>query len=264
MTIVQSLLLGIVQGLTEFLPVSSSGHLVVMKNLFGVTEVPVLFDVLLHVATLGVVVIVFRKRIGALLLSCVRWIGRRSTPDDAENLRLSWVILVATFITGALGLALGSLEVGRFPKIVGGLFIVTAIVLVAVRSARGTADYSRIGLRHALFAGIGQSLGVLPGISRSGITISAALVSGVKRERAGEFSFLLSIPAILGALLVTLRDAGALAATVSAPALVVGIAASFAAGWAALVVLLWLVRSARLYLFAFYLVPLGVASLLFL
>lgn len=264
MTLLQSVLLGIVQGVTEFLPVSSSGHLVVMKNVFGVTEVPILFDVLLHVATLAVVIVVFRRRIGAVLASCLRWIARRHGETDAENLRLAWVILLATVFTGAIGLGLGSLEVGRFPKVVGGLFLVTALILVAIRTARGDTSYGGIGVKHAIIAGVAQGFGVLPGISRSGITISAALFTGVKRENAGEFSFLLSIPAILGALLVTLRDAGELAAAVSLPALAAGIVAAIVSGWAALVLLLWLIRSARLYLFAFYLVPLGVLSLLFL
>ncbi|NBB91013.1 MAG: undecaprenyl-diphosphatase [Spirochaetes bacterium] len=263
MSVLEAILLGVVQGLTEFLPVSSSGHLAVLKHLFGQSDVPVLFDVLLHVSTLGVVVLVFRDRIGAIIASLVRWVARRSDAEsDAKNLRIVVLALLATVVTGVLGLAISRLEAGRYPKLVGVLFLVTAAILVTTRFARGTRGYAEMGAGRALLVGFAQGLGVFPGISRAGITISAGLLSGVARREAAEFSFLISIPAILAALGVTLRDATELAATVPLASLISGLVSSFVVGLLSLRLLLRLVRGGRLYLFALYLVPLGILTIL--
>lgn len=261
MTVLQSVILGVVQGLTEFLPVSSSGHLVLFKEFFAVTEVPILFDVILHVSTLIVVVIVFRSAVWRILRSIGRWVGRRSDESDAADLRVAWVIIVATVITGAMGIFIGELGVNRYPIVVSILFIVTGLVLLATRFVRPTADYGQIGLKTAVLTGFAQGLGVFPGISRSGITIAGSLFSGLRRERAGEYSFLLSIPAILGALVLSLRDLGELNRLVSTPALIGGALSSFVVGLFSLLLLLRLVRNGQLYLFAIYLIPLGLAGL---
>ena len=254
MTIAQALLLGAVQGATEFLPVSSSGHLAVLKAVLDVGDVPILFDVILHIATLIVVVFVFRQRIWGILRSIGRWIARRANETDGDNLRLTWVIIVATGITAVIGLGIGQLNIGASPRVVSALFIVTGLILIASRFFSGTRDYREIGLRD----------GVFPGISRSGITISAGLVSGLNREKAGEFAFLVSIPAILGAFILTIRDAGELSESVGALPLTVGFVAALIVGTAALTVLLRLVRSGKLFYFAIYLIPLGVAGLILL
>lgn len=264
MTILEALLFGALQGVTEFLPVSSSGHLAILKSLLELAEVPVLFDVILHIATLVVVIAVFRARIWMILRSVGRWIARRNDASDAESLRLTWVIILASAVTAGLGLALNELNVGASPKTVSALFIVTGLLLVVARFARGSDRYVSIGVKHGVLTGIGQGLGVLPGISRSGATITAALLSGMDRERAGEFAFLISIPAILGAFALTLREAGELSSVVSAPALVVGFIASLLVGLASLALLLRLVKGGRLYLFSFYLLPAGVLGLIFL
>jgi undecaprenyl-diphosphatase len=262
-SVFEALMLGVVQGLTEFLPVSSSGHLAVLKHLFGQGDVPVLFDVLLHVSTLGVVVLVFRGRIGAIIVSLARWVGRRADHEtDAENLRIVVLALLATVVTGVLGLGISGFEAGRYPKLVGVLFLVTALILVSTRFTRGNRGYGEMGAGRALLAGFAQGLGVFPGISRAGITISAGLLSGVARREAAEFSFLLSIPAILGALMLTLRDAGELAAAVPPASLIAGLVSSFVVGLLSLRLLLRLVRGGRLYLFALYLVPLGILTIL--
>jgi len=264
MTIVQALLLGAVQGAAEFLPVSSSGHLAVLKSILEVGDVPILFDVILHIATLIVVVYVFRQRIWGIVRSIGRWIARRTNEADGENLRLAWVIIVATVITAVIGLGVGQLEIGASPRIVSALFIVTGFILIGSRFFSGTRDYREIGLRDGLIVGFSQGLGVFPGISRSGITITAGLVSGLNREKAGEFAFLVSIPAILGAFILTLRDAGELSQSVGAVALAVGFIAALIVGMAALTVLLRLVRSGKLFYFAIYLIPLGIVGLILL
>lgn len=263
MSVLEALLLGTVQGLTEFLPVSSSGHLAVLKHLFGRGDVPILFDVLLHISTLGVVVIVFRRRIGAILVSLARWAGRRATAGaDGENLRIVVLALPATVVTGVLGVVISGFDPGGSPTLVGVLFLATAGILIATRYARGTRGYDGMGPGRALLAGFAQGLGVFPGISRAGITISAGLLSGVARREAAEFSFLISIPAVLGALVLTLPDLADLTATVPPAALLAGVVSSFLVGLLSLRLLLRLVRGGRLYLFAIYLVPLGIITLI--
>jgi len=271
MNTLQSTLLGALQGVAEFLPVSSSGHLVLARHLWGLGDVPILYDVLLHVSTLVVVVVVFRRRIAAILGALGRWIAGLSKPGlrreaDGENLRLLGYIVLGSIPTAVVGLLISRVEdrvVGE-PRVVAGLFLVTAAILLATLLARGAKGYRELGVLAVLGIGLAQGIGVLPGISRSGITISAALILGLSREKAGEFSFLLAVPAILGALLLQLRQADALFAQVRPLPLSAGVAASFVVGLAALILLLRLVRRGRLPWFAAYLVPLGVVGLVLL
>jgi undecaprenyl-diphosphatase len=262
MSVTQAIILGVVQGLTEFLPVSSSGHLLVLKHLFGVSEVPILFDVLLHIATLLVVILVFRRRIGQILAAIGRWIARRHVREDLENLRLAAVIIVASVFTGVMGIVISGLDFAWDPRVAGALFIVTAVILIASQFTHGTTGYATVGFKEAVITGIAQGFGVFPGISRSGISISGALFAGLSREKAGEFAFLIAIPAIVGALGLTLRDAGDLAAAVPPVSLIAGLVASFLVGLVSILVLLRIVKSAKLWVFSLYLVPLGVATLL--
>jgi len=262
MTILQAALLGALQGLTEFLPVSSSGHLLVAQSLLGLQDVPVLFDVLLHIATLVVVVFVFRERILSIISTLFR-LRRLNGAEDRENVRLTLVVLLATVLTGVLGLWISNYETAFTPAMVGVFFLVTAAILIGSHFTHGTISYDRIGVRHGIVVGISQGLGVIPGISRSGITISASLATGLERRRAGEFSFLISIPAILGSLVLTLKDAGALSRAVPAGALVVGLISALVVGFVALGLLLRVVRGGRLYLFSLYLIPVGILTILF-
>ncbi|UCF97427.1 MAG: undecaprenyl-diphosphate phosphatase [Spirochaetaceae bacterium] len=266
MTGIQSLLLGVLQGVAEFLPISSSGHLVMLRQLMDLVEIPLLYDVLLHVSTLIVVIIVFRKTIARLLSAIWRALKAAALPEDRENLLVLLYILVATVVTGAIGFALSRFEDIFFhrPRLVSLLFLVTALFLLSTLIRRAPRDYLQIGFVGAVFVGLAQGVAVLPGISRAGITISVALLMGLDRRRAGEFSFLIAIPAILGALLLQLRQAGTLFEVVEPAALVVGFAASFVIGLLSLLLLLRVVRSGRLALFSIYLIPLGVISLILL
>jgi undecaprenyl-diphosphatase len=260
-SILQAIVLGAVQGATEFLPVSSSGHLVIMKQLFGSTDVPILFDVLLHVATLMAVLVVFWERVKVLLIVTGRFlVGRRQT-EDGPYLRLIILMLVATVITGAIGVALDSIDTIRTPRLTSALFLVTALLLVLTVRTNGWRPLERLRWIDAIVVGFAQGAGVLPGISRSGITIATGLYLGMDRRTAGEFSFLLAIPAVLGALVLTLTDAGELGATVPPAALITGFVAALAVGYLALRILLRFIRGGRLYVFALYLVPLGVWGL---
>ncbi|MFW5828121.1 MAG: undecaprenyl-diphosphate phosphatase [Alkalispirochaeta sp.] len=263
MNTLQAIALGVLQGATEFLPVSSSGHLVVTKELFGVAHVPILFDVLLHVATLFAVVVVLRRQVWAFLVAMGRFMRRTAQEEDQPYLRLVPIIIVTTAVTGGFGIGLDRLFDIRNPVITSALFLVTALLLVATRWFHGSRGLSQIRWLDALILGIAQGFGVLPGISRSGATISVALYSGMDRRTAGEYSFLLSIPAILGALVLTLSDAEALGAQVGVGPLVAGCLAAAVVGYGALTALLRLVRAGKLSLFAWYLVPLGVAGLIY-
>lgn len=263
MSAVEAVIFGAVQGVAEFLPISSSGHLALLKALFGLQEVPLLFDVLLHVATLLVVVVVFRRRIAALAVSLTRFVLRRSGEEDTVNLKLILLLLSATVVTGVLGLLLESyLDFGA-PRLVSLLFIATAALLLLSRNRGGSGTFVTIGWREALIVGAAQGFGVLPGISRAGMTIAAGLLAGLDRKHAGEFSFLLSIPAILGALLLTLRDAEALGAGVGATAVATGFVTSTIVGLFSLVLLLRLLKGGRLHYFAAYLIPLGIFGLIY-
>lgn len=264
MTVLQALLLGVFQGIAEFLPISSSGHLLVFKDLMGLSEVPVLFDVFLHLATLLSIVVVFRKRVWGIIVSFCRWLGKKSDDSDADNLSLIVPAIVATVLTGALGLLIDRIDLTGTPKVVAGLFIVTAAILAASSCFKGKDGYRDMRLRHGIIIGLAQGIGVFPGISRSGITIGAGLASGLKRDEAGEFAFLLAIPAILGALVLKLDDLGELAGSVAPLPLAVASIASFVVGIASLLVLMPLVRKGKLAWFAAYLVPAGVIGLLFL
>ncbi|ADK82910.1 undecaprenyl-diphosphate phosphatase [Sediminispirochaeta smaragdinae] len=264
MSMVQALFLGALQGVTEFLPVSSSGHLALMKYFMDLEDVPILFDVILHVATLFVVIWVFRAKVGRLFLALGHLITGKRDEEDNQNLHLILIILAATLVTGVLGLFLEGLDVGRFPRAVAALLVVTGLILLGAKRFSGNIGYEGLGLRHGLFTGLAQGLGVLPGISRSGITISAALASGMNRESAGEFSFLISLPAIAGALLLELRDVGSLLATVPPSSLIAGFLSAFIVGMASLVLLLRLIRRGKLYYFSFYLIPAGILGFILL
>ncbi|AFG36697.1 undecaprenyl-diphosphate phosphatase [Spirochaeta africana] len=261
MSMMQSVILGIMQGISEFIPISSSGHLVVLRAVMGIEEIPLLYDVVLHIATLIVVVWFFRKRICTILGSLLRWARRRPLAEDAYNLQLAGVIIVATVMTAVLGFAIGELNLHTMPHLVPWMFLITAALLVAAHFVGSRPAESPITARHGVIVGIVQGLAVIPGISRSGSTIFASLASGVPREKAGEFSFLISVPAILGATILEMRDLSGLTAVVSPAAMAVGFLASLVVGYLSLALLVRLIRGGKLWVFSLYLVPLGIWGL---
>ncbi|MDR2898369.1 MAG: undecaprenyl-diphosphate phosphatase [Spirochaetaceae bacterium] len=263
MTIIQSILLGLLQGVAEFLPISSSGHLAVAQSLFGLTEVPLLFDVFLHLATLCSVILFFRKTIANLFCVLGRFLIRKSREEDAPSLRLILAILIGTLITGVFGVVLSDAVPSLPLKVIGAFFILTGLLLI-FSSRYEPKKTVEPGLLQGVITGFAQGIGVLPGISRSGITISAALLAGIDRKTAGEFSFLLSLPAILGAFLLELKDIGGLMDTVPVAALVVGCVTAFVAGLLSLRFLMTLIQRGKLGWFACYLIPAGILTIIFL
>lgn len=278
MSVLEGILLGVLQGIAEFLPISSSGHLAIAQELFNLEDVPLLFDVFLHLATLGAVVLFFRKRIWSLLQVMGRWICRRSLPEDKADLQTIVALLLGTLVTGILGILLSDVVEDIDEKLICVGFFVTAGLLIfsdAVeerrRKKRLATDQdftvgkaSGVKPLQGLGIGLAQGFGVLPGISRSGSTIAGALLCGVDREQAGEFSFLLSIPAILGAFVLQLEDLDEIGSAVGIAPVVAGCIAAFVAGIFALSILMKIVRKGKLEWFAVYLIPLGILGLIFL
>lgn len=298
MTILQSVILGLVQGIAEFLPISSSGHLAVTQNLFGLDEVPLLYDILLHVATLLAVVIYFRKKIGRLFCVLGRWIVRRPSVQkedetdflsgtDERGRRTIIAVLVSTFVTGVIGILTSKLIPELSIKITCLGFVVTAFLLIfssvlEKNNAKRTKTFSEekksamqthgISWVQALLIGFMQGIGTLPGISRSGSTIAAGQLSKLDRTAAGEYSFIISIPAILGAFVLGLKDylellkEGAISEmqSIKIGVTLAGCLVAFVSGYFALFFLMKLIKKGRLEWFAFYLVPLGVLGMIFL
>jgi undecaprenyl-diphosphatase len=263
-----------VQGATEFLPVSSSGHLALGRHLLHVDAFaasPLLMDIALHLATLAAVVFVYRKDVAALLKGAVR-IGAAIPAGQSarvfrtdESARLLVFILLATIPTGFIGIAMEqtgvAAAVGDHPHWLGAAFITGAIILLSSRfAAREPADMTALT---ALLIGVAQGIAVLPGISRSGTTIAVALLLKVARPDAARFSFLLSIPAILGAALLECSPAALFDNPATGP-LLAGAAVAFATGIAALLLLIRLVNNGRFWLFAPYVAAVGCAAIFFL
>ena len=284
MTVIQGILLGILQGIAEFLPISSSGHLAVVQKLFGLEEVPLLFDIMLHLATLLAVVLYFRKKIWTLLCVFGRLIARRPAPkavnkDDllcgteARGRMTILAVIITTVVTGAIGVFTSKLIPDMPVKVTCAGFIVTAILLVVSSiierrnsSAVKNSAEKNDGIKwyQAIVIGVMQGFGTLPGISRSGSTIAGSQLCGVNRAAAGEYSFIVSIPAILGAFLLELKDFAEVGSTVGAAPVIAGCAAAFAWGYISLAVLMKIIRKGKLEWFACYLIPARILGLLFL
>ncbi len=259
MTIVQSMLLGALQGLAEFLPISSSGHLAIAQHFMDLGDVPLLFDILLHVATLCSVCLVFRARIAELFFALVRLLTGKSGKDDEANRAVLLALIAGTVVTAVVGFLLKD-AVERLPLFwIAVSLVVTGVLLFASGRYRPRVARPVPGVLEGLAIGLAQGIGVIPGISRSGITVSAALFAGVDRKAAGEFSFLLSIPVILGAFILELKSADTLSGVVSLAPLVVGMLTAFAVGYLSLRFLLALINRGKLGWFAFYLVPAGIS-----
>ncbi len=202
MSVLEAILLGVVQGLTEFLPVSSSGHLVLGQALLGIDLPGVTFEVTVHLATLCAVLWVYRRRVGSLAAGALR--GRRA---DWGYIALLALASVPAGLAGVLLKDWFEVAFGR-PVMAAAALLVTGLFVHSVRFTTSRAGKPEISVGQAALIGISQALAILPGISRSGATVAAGTWRGVDAMAAAEFSFLLSVPAILGAGLLQLGDVG--------------------------------------------------------
>jgi len=255
----EALVLGVVQGATEYLPVSSSGHLVIFQHLFGLTEPALLFDIVLHVATLLVVLWFYRRDIADLMgqsLAAIGDLARGGAWSEVQTkypgFRLAVLIVVGTIPTALIGVTFQDTFEALFGSLrtVGVMLWVTGLILLATRlatrSERGIGDMRWVD---ALLIGIVQGLAITPGISRSGSTIAVALLLGIQKETAARYSFLLSVPSIVGALLLKIGDAGG---SVGLTATILGFAAALLTGYFCLAFLVRIVKKGKLAWFAPY------------
>ncbi len=245
-----SLFLGVLQGLTEFLPVSSSGHLVLFQQFFDLAgDEAILFDLVLHVGTLLPVLWFYRADVLRILSDPVAGTGPFL---EREGVRLLGLLAVASVPTAAIGLAFEDLFASLFstPAALTVTFATTGLLLHLAGRHDRSARAVPLSVGLALVLGLAQGFAITPGISRSGTTISVALMLGVEREQAARFSFLMSVPAILGAVLLKALDADP--AQVDPASMAVGFTAALVSGYAALVLLVRVVRRGTFPRFAWY------------
>lgn len=264
MTTPQALVLGIVQALTEFLPVSSSAHLVIMQDYLGFKNPLLLFDVILHAATLGALLVYFRKDIGKIILSLVRL--KEKSDEEMLNRKIFYFILIGTIPTLALGLLLNQWIKAMFTSVTFTslmLLVTGALLWISKRRADSERGIEEMKTTDAFLIGIMQGVAIIPGISRSGATISTGLLRGIKKELAFRYSFLLSIPAIIGALGLQLREAFLEQTLPSHPLPWIGGALVAAIiGYISLVLFRKIILGKKLHIFAYYCWTIGTISLI--
>ncbi len=256
MEIWKSIIVGVVQGFAEFLPISSSGHIVLTQFLLGIKEDNILFEIILHVGTLLSVFVYFWRKL---------WNMTRSLWTPALREERAWILYLGLATVPAVLLVLtplGDLFKGAYenPVLVSGLLLVTGALLFAPKFIQSKAK--EISWKTALFMGIGQAFAILPGISRSGSTITAGLLSGVTPKKAADFAFLMSIPAILGAV-VKERDAFSQLAADQATQYLIGALAAFVSGLAAIFLVMDAVKRGKLEYFAYYCFAAGITGMIY-
>lgn len=245
MSVLEALLLGIVQGLTEFLPVSSSGHLVLGQAILGIDAPGVGFEVVLHLATLTAVLWVYRRRVGQLLAGMVR--GR---PDAWRYAGLIVIASVPAGLVGYFGRGFFERAFGA-PVLAAAMLLVSGFLAYSIHLTAAAAREPEPDGRESLSIGIAQAMAILPGISRSGATVAMGAWLGVEVVRMAEFSFLMSVPAILGAGLLQLDQLGG-EPFVAGPALTVGFVAAASAGVLAIRLFVHMLRARTFHYFAWY------------
>ncbi len=286
MSIFQAILLGILQGLTEFLPVSSSGHLAIIKNLLHINlDSGMLYDVLLHVATLIAICIVFFKDVVKLIVEFFMIIidifknigiffgnlfGRR----DEAYIQLTYnsyrkfvvLIIVSTIPTGVIGYLMQDIaeSVGAGMMVPGiCLMISGGILLIADRTEKGRKKPKETTYLDAFTIGMCQGVATLPGITRSGTTVTACLLLGLERKFAVKYSFIMSIPAILGALILQIKDIGNVSLEAGEIAgYIIGMIVAAAVGFVCIKIMMAIVQSRKFKPFAFYCLIVGAISVI--
>lgn len=257
MTILQAVVLGVVQGVTEFLPVSSSGHLLLVPAILGWPEQALAFDVAVHVATLFAVVVALREDI---------WqVGSRAVKTAGPERSLIVKIIIATIPAALVAFAFGDLlDLARTPLVVGGALIFWGVLLGVMdyfAQGRKPTLIAQTSWRDALLLGAAQALALIPGTSRSGVTVTTGLALGLSRETAARFSFLLAIPAIAGAGVLTAIDSMQNGLDVEVLPLVVGFISAMLSGLLAIRLFLYIAKRASLMSFAVYRVLVGILIL---
>ncbi len=255
MEIIKIVILGLVQGLTEFLPISSSGHLVILQKLFAINENQLLISVLLHFGTLIPVLIVFRKDIIDIL-------------SFKKNKRhFIFLIIVASIPTAIMGIFFEDFFEKLFSSTISAAFmlIVTGfILLLGDRLANYDNTLSNFKWLNAILVGLAQGFAIIPGISRSGSTITASLIQGLEKEDAARFSFILSIPVIGGAGLLKITDAVSVGVNnFNLTAMILGILSAIISGYIAIRYFIYILKKQKLIYFSYYCWILGTIILIY-
>lgn len=262
MSWIESLILGIIQGLTEFLPVSSSGHLELGKAIMGDTSLPeesLMFTVVVHAATALSTVVVYRKDIVKIFAGIFKF-------NWNEDSRFALNIIISMIPAGFVGLFFeDQIEAlfGGQVVLVGAMLVITGLLLLLADRAKKT--HKKVGHLEALIIGVSQAIAILPGISRSGATISTSVLLGIDRERAARFSFLMVVPLILGKIILDIKDVAEIGIDANSDKMMplfIGFVAAFVSGLFACRWMIALVRRAKLVWFATYCFAVGVIALL--
>ncbi|MBI1287571.1 MAG: UDP-diphosphatase [Flavobacteriales bacterium] len=258
MGLLEALILGIIQGLTEFLPVSSSGHLELAKALLGDNSVPeesLLFTVVVHAATALSTVVVFRKDILEILKGLFQFKWNEETEFSVK-------IIISMIPAAVIGVLFNDEIEALFNKqilLVGAMLIITGLLLFLADRAKRTEKH--VGFGHSLIIGISQAIAILPGISRSGATISTSVLLGIDREKAARFSFLMVVPLILGKMAKDVMDGNISSETTNVLPLIVGFLAAFVCGLLACTWMIALVKKSQLRYFSFYCFAVGFGAI---
>lgn len=265
MDVLQSFLLGLIQGLTEFLPISSSGHLVLGKYFLGTEiETGITFEVVVHFGTLCSILLYYRKILGELIFSGLQFVRSPQQKKDDPQVKLIGFILISMIPAMAVGFTLKDYieDIFMNPFLVSIMLIITGIMLFLTRLVGDTTK--PLTPAKSLLIGIAQSFAMIPGVSRSGSTISTALFLGIKREDAANFSFLMLIPVIAGAMLLQLLELMEVGVDdAQMLSLFVGFLTAFVSGYYALKYLILILKKRGFHYFAYYCWAVGGAGLLY-
>ncbi len=264
MTIFEIIILAIIQGLTEFLPISSSAHLILPAELLGWKSQGLAFDVAVHVGSLLAVIIYLRNDI---LRLAIAWFSSGFTKTQTQDSKLAWWIVIATIPAGAFGFLMKDwIELNARTALVIAITTILFGLLLwyADAKAKQTVSIEKIGLKHTVWIGLAQALAVIPGTSRSGITMTAGLMLGLTRESAARFSFLLSIPIILAAGMFSALDLIVESEYVDWQALIYGALFSFVAAYLCIFLFLNWISKIGMLPFVIYRLILGLVLLIFI
>jgi len=252
----QTLFLATIQGITEFLPISSSGHLAIFQNLFHLKSV-IIFDIFVHVGTLISILFFFRKE----LINIIKGLLKK----DKDNWHLFWLLVVGTIPAVIVGLFLNKWIELIFSsmRLIGVSFLITSFfLLLTIFLKEKKLSFKKINWLDGLIVGLFQALAILPGVSRSGSTMVGSLARGFKRELAFEFSFFLAIPAILGALILQIPDLSSGEFHLAVPS-ILGMIIAAIVGYFSLKILKKILLNSRLWFFSFYCFFLGLILIIF-
>lgn len=254
MSIVEAIILGIIQGLTEFLPVSSSGHLELGKFILGDDSLPeesLLFTVVLHFATALSTIVVFRKEVVEILTGLLQFKWNEQT-------EFSLKIIISMVPAAIIGVVFNDQIEALFSRkllLVGAMLFITGLLLFLADKAKKTDK--KVSYSHAIMIGISQAIAILPGISRSGATISTSVLLGIDREKAARFSFLMVVPLIFGKMAKDMMDGGIMESNMEALPLILGAVAAFVSGLLACQWMIALVKRSQLKYFSYYCFAVG-------